>query len=150
MISPEFIALKKQVEAMSSGQEVPTPSQRKAAFWQMHLRDTGMAQEFSLLLSELNPNRSSELVGPHGHTYETYQLEWKHMGKKTFALMVTNIKAKKSLPLVKCPEYLIEIILPQMEIFIQKMITYLSDNATYDEDYASNGEDELKSQIDGF
>ena len=137
-MNEQFLALKQQVEAKNSTPAI-SKSQRKALFWQNHLKDQKIDQEFSLLLPEINTDLAQKQVGPHGHTCDIYQLSWVRV-QKNFFFQVTNIKAKKSMSLVKCPDFLLDVILPNMEAYLDKLFKFLIENANYDEEYAENAE----------
>ena len=138
MENTDFLKLKQQVESQNSKRKI-TKLQRKAIFWQTHLRDQGLDVEFSLMLSDLEPDQANKSIGPHGHNHQCYQLAWKSVSGN-FGLFVTNIKARKTLPLVSCPEYLLEIIVMNMDSYLQRLSQYLADNSQYDEDYAKDTE----------
>ena len=130
-----FEQLKTKVESLNSENKI-SKHQRKALFWQSHLRNQGLDVEFSLLLSDLEPDLAEQQVGPHGHTRNCYQLSWKK-NNSTFSLVLTNIKANKTLPLASCPDYLLEIINSNMDLYLRRLSQYLVENASYDENYAN-------------
>lgn len=137
--------LKSQVEALNQGQPTLSKLQRKALFWQSHLRNQALEVEFSVMLSDLEPELANQALGPHGHNRSCYQLVWKKTGDY-YGFVVTNIKANKSLPLVDCPEYILEAIIPNMDDYLQRLGKYLVDNASYDEDYASDSDEPNEAQ----
>jgi hypothetical protein len=130
-----FAELKKQVESMNAKVSPLSKTQREIRFYEQDLKLNGVQFEFSMLLSELDPDRSEETFGPHNYTRTHYRLNWQRKDP-SYIFTVTNIKANKTFPLIDCPEHLQTLVLPMLTAFIQEMANNFKDTLEYDEDYA--------------
>ena len=132
----KFIELKKQVEALNSSNGPLEKIAREIHFYEQDLRLNKVNFEYSMLLSELDPEKVDESFGPYGYTRKNYQLNWQKMDK-LFFFSLTNVIANKSVKLKDCPQHLQEIVLPLLGPFINQMAVQFKNSCELDEEYAS-------------
>lgn len=132
----QFEELKKQVEALNSKNGPLEKMAREIHFYEQDLRLNGILFEYSMLLSELEPDRSHETFGPHNYTRQQYQLNWQQFDKGHF-FSLTNVLANKSVKLRDCPEHLQQIVLPLISIFIEHMAIKFKENCDFDKSYGT-------------
>ncbi|MDD0854654.1 hypothetical protein HBN50_16190 [Halobacteriovorax sp. GB3] len=68
------------------------------------LRDSGVAAEFDVLISELIPEKANDKFGNGGFPRDKYSLSWKVLENGPFRLFLTNVQYNNSKLLIECPE----------------------------------------------
>lgn len=144
----KFNELKKQIESLNNNNSSNGPLEKMAReihFYEQDLRLNGVKFEYSMLLSELEPEKELETFGPHGYTRQSYQLNWQQV-EKNFFLTLTNVLANKSVKLRDCPSHLQTIVFPLINPFILKMAEKFKKDCELDESYATEIETEAGTE----
>lgn len=116
--------------------------QRDLNYYQQELRQAKVELPFAIMLSEVIPEERNNKVGIHGHTRETYRLEWINQ-PGGFTFILENIKANKKRPLSDCPDEILRDITPLLPLIIKLMASTAEQKL---KEALSNGEIEVTEE----
>lgn len=120
-MNKEFLALKQQIESQNAKSPLFTKEQRLIIEKQDDLNDAKLFIEIKKSFSELCPHRADEKILPHLYTFKDYALGWVDGGNGKFQFQLSNLKAQKTLPLLKAPIHLQKISLDLLENFLEML-----------------------------
>ncbi|EQC42918.1 hypothetical protein M899_0081 [Bacteriovorax sp. BSW11_IV] len=85
------------------------------------LRDNSIAYEYSILISELIPEKANDKFGTGTFGRDKYSLAWKIHHDGPFRIVLTNIEYNNEKLLLECPESFKSDLCPYLQRFVENM-----------------------------